>query len=346
MLLSAIKTFFVAFGFASIFCSSWGVTSKIRVSKGCKTTCKASFKPLIELEKEEIELVTTNSLTTVYFHYLHRNTLDILIRREFLQIQVYRSNSTKFKFSTFFVLFIFDLTESNALYRRCNKSKLVKIKQKQTTSVFSSTVGLNVFKKLPFTLVPRFLKCFPWNMTEMRRRPYLKNWFKIWEHRLNTWSTMQTGWTKVKIIKTTCHLTRTWSCQPFNFSWNCYSFENEMNETGKLVWRNKNTVNDLTKLHFTIFSWNWQWQIKNWALVSRIFFKFLSTPHLHTFHCCVEITKTYSDKNFVKATFSKELISRNFFPVRKNFSFFHRVEITEICSHTLLAKLPWKQRFY
>ena len=137
------------------------MTSKIRVSKGCKTTCKASFKPLIELEKEEIELVTTNSLTTVYFHYLHRNTLDILIRREFLQIQVYRSNSTKFKFSTFFVLFIFDLTESNALYRRCNKSKLVKIKQKQTTSVFSSTVGLNVFKKLPFTSVQRFLKCFP-----------------------------------------------------------------------------------------------------------------------------------------------------------------------------------------
>ena len=117
---------------------------------------------------------------------------------------------------------------------------------------FIITVGLNVFKKLLFTLVQRFLKCFPWNMTEMRRRPYLKNWFKIWEHRLNTWSKMQTGWTKVKIIKTTCHLTRIWSCQPFNFSWKCYSFENQMNETGK-PWRNKSTVNDLTKLHFTIF---------------------------------------------------------------------------------------------
>ena len=204
MLLSAIKTFFVAFGFASIFCSSWGVTSKIRVSKGCKTTCKASFKPLIELEKEEIELVTTNSLTTMYFHYLHRNTLDILICRKFLQIQVYRSSSTK-KTQIKFVMF-FDHIKGNALYRRCNKSKLVKIRQKQTLSVFSYfffiiTVGLNVFKKLPFTLVQRFLKCFPWNMTEMRRRPYLKNWFKIWEHRLNTWSKMQTGWTKVKIFQ-------------------------------------------------------------------------------------------------------------------------------------------------
>ena len=139
MLLSAIKTFFVAFGFASIFCSSWGVTSKIRVSKGCKTTCKASFKPLIELEKEEIELVTTNSLTTMYFHYLHRNTLDILMSREFLQSNIYIEviYRTKIKFSDFFCFVYYDLTESNALYRRCNKSKLVKIRQKQTFPVFS-----------------------------------------------------------------------------------------------------------------------------------------------------------------------------------------------------------------
>ena len=61
----------------------------------------------------------------------------------------------------------------------------------------------------------------------------------------------------------------------------------------------------------------------------------------------------FFDKTIVKAALLLkkflEMTSRNIFSVRENFSHFHTtvhsVEITEIYSHSFLAKISWNQRF-
>ena len=113
-----------------------------------------------------------------------------------------------------------------------------------------------------------------------------------------------------------------------------------------------NSSNCLHSPNLRIFSLWKHWNVRNVNPFMKMSFKTHSVEITLRFSLTHFWQKSRESNGFTKEI-TKELIWRNIFFMRLNFQFFHTVrlpshsvEITEIYSHSILAKISWNQRIY